>query len=341
MKFQLHTQFPTDLEEKWNALLAESIHHVPFLRYEYLRNWWNTRGGGEWDASSRLALVTATEKDQLVGIAPLFHNTCEDNPSLLFLGAVEISDYLDFIVRPADLSPFLEGLLRFLKYDPKIPVWRSLVLHNLLESSPTLAHFNSMSTDGNWRIESAVSDHAPRIALPGDWETYLAGLDKKQRHEIRRKMRRLEEAEKSSRWYFVKDEDNLEEAITDFLELMAYDPQKALFLKPEMKTTMWATIRSAFKNGYLQLAFLEIDGEKAAGYLNFDYLNHLWIYNSGMNPKFLTASPGWVLLGYLLRWANENQRESFDFMRGNEDYKYRFGANDRFVYRLTVQPANS
>jgi CelD/BcsL family acetyltransferase involved in cellulose biosynthesis len=43
-----------------------------------------------------------------------------------------------------------------------------------------------------------------------------------------------------------------------------------------------------------------------------------------------------VLLGHLLQWANENDRSEFDFMRGNEDYKYKFGAVDRFVTRLTV-----
>ena len=83
-------------------------------------------------------------------------------------------------------------------------------------------------------------------------------------------------------------------------------------------------------------AFLEIMGKKAAGYLNFDYLNHIWVYNSGLDRSFLELSPGWVLLGYLLQWANENKRASFDFMRGDEAYKYRFGAVDKFLVRVKV-----
>jgi CelD/BcsL family acetyltransferase involved in cellulose biosynthesis len=50
----------------------------------------------------------------------------------------------------------------------------------------------------------------------------------------------------------------------------------------------------------------------------------------------LDYSPGWVLLGYLLRWANENHYKEFDFMRGDEEYKYRFGAVDRYVMRAVV-----
>ena len=54
---------------------------------------------------------------------------------------------------------------------------------------------------------------------------------------------------------------------------MAEDPIKDTFLSHEMSITMAETMKIAFQEGYLQLAFLEINGQKAAGYLNFDYLN--------------------------------------------------------------------
>ena len=43
-----------------------------------------------------------------------------------------------------------------------------------------------------------------------------------------------------------------------------------------------------------------------------------------------------MLLGYLLKWAIDQQRSEFDFMRGDEDYKYRFGAIDRRVVRALI-----
>jgi CelD/BcsL family acetyltransferase involved in cellulose biosynthesis len=61
------------------------------------------------------------------------------------------------------------------------------------------------------------------------------------------------------------------------------------------------------------------------------------VYNSGINFEYSAFSPGWVLLGYLLQWANEHKRERFDFMRGDEDYKYRFGGVDRYIMRATVR----
>ena len=99
---------------------------------------------------------------------------------------------------------------------------------------------------------------------------------------------------------------------------------------------MRTTMKISYQAGWLQLAFLKIEGEKAAGYLSFDCNNHIWVYNSGMDERFREYSPGWVLLGYLLQWANEHGRSRFDFMRGNEEYKYRFGGIDRFVVRAQV-----
>lgn len=330
MEFQLHTTFPADLEKDWNALLAESVTHVPFLRYEYLHNWWQTRGGGEWDQHATLMIVTAHDADRLVGIAPLFRATYNSKSSLLFLGSIEISDYLDFIVRANDLPAFIPGLLNFLSGEDK------LELFNFLGSSPSIKQLQESATAAGWHFSQETTNHAPIINLPGDWEAYLASLDKKQRHEVRRKIRRLEGAEVPTRWYFVENEETLQEAIDQFLRLMAQDPEKEAFLTEEMVTAMTGSIEQAFKHGYLQLAFLEIDGQKAAAYYNFDYDNQLWIYNSGIDRQFMSYSPGWVLLGYLLHWANENGRKSFDFMRGDEDYKYKFGAEDRFVQHVTL-----
>jgi len=61
-------------------------------------------------------------------------------------------------------------------------------------------------------------------------------------------------------------------------------------------------------------------------------------YNSGVNTDYREMSPGWVLLGHQLQWATERGRQEFDFMRGDEDYKYRFGGVNRYVMRVRVFP---
>lgn len=337
MHFTLHTDFPgPDFAPAWNALLSESAANAPFLRYEYLSTWWQTRGGGEWPQDAALSLLTAQVDGRLAGIAPLFHAANRDGqPALLFLGSIEISDYLDVIARPEDLHPFIAGLFSHLDAHAAHP-WAALDWYNLAEDSPSLPVLRAEAEKRGWTFTQEIYQPTPSIPLPGDFEQYLAGIDKKQRHEIRRKMRRAEESGRNVRWYIVRDEAALDAELDAFLCLMAQDPAKDAFLTGIMRSQMKQSVHAAFCAGWLQLAFLEVDGEKACGYLNFDYGNRIWVYNSGLDRRFLDLSVGWVLLGYLLQWANEHKRSEFDFMRGGEDYKYKFGGLNRHVLRVKI-----
>ncbi|NJN79266.1 MAG: GNAT family N-acetyltransferase [Anaerolineales bacterium] len=51
----------------------------------------------------------------------------------------------------------------------------------------------------------------------------------------------------------------------------------------------------------------------------------------------MELSPGWVLLSHTIQWCCENDRYEFDFMRGDEDYKYRFGGVNKFVMRSQIK----
>jgi CelD/BcsL family acetyltransferase involved in cellulose biosynthesis len=335
MDFTLHHNFSELDPDEWNALLSESISDVPFLRYEYLNAWWSTHGGGEWP-QAELALVSASENDRLVGIAPLFLTEHEERQVLMLLGSIEISDYLDLIVRAEDLSRFISGILDFLAADSAL-AWSALDWYNLPDNSLTLAALEVESAKHSWNCSLEPFRPALYVPLPGNFEEYLAGIDKKQRHEIRRKMRRAESSEQNIHWYIVTDETTLDDEAEACCPLMAQDPAKQAFLTQTMRTQMKTMIHAAFKAGWLQLAFLEVDGKKAAGYLNFDYGNRIWVYNSGLDFNFGELSPGWVLLGHLLQWANENGRSEFDFMRGDENYKYKFGGIKRNVLRVRVE----
>ena len=131
----------------------------------------------------------------------------------------------------------------------------------------------------------------------------------------------------------------LDAEIEAFFDLMVVDEDKKKFLTDAMRDQMRAIIHWAFDAGYLQLSFLTIEGVKAAGYLCFDYNGHILVYNSGFDFRFSQYSPGWVLLGFLIQHAIENGKKSFDFMRGDEDYKYRFGGVDGFVKRIELEKA--
>ena len=346
MDFRLHNDFSELDPASWNALVEQSIADTPFSRHEYLSEWWKTLGGGEWQGkggvspsegettSPLLVLVSATENDQLVGIAPLFLAEYDGQRALMLVGSIEISDYLDLIVRQGDLPRFLTGLLDFLA--SSTDNWSALDWYNLPDESPTLGALKAEAEKRRWPHHEEIYRPTPRIPLNGSFEEYLSRIDKKQRHEIRRKMRRAAESDKNVRFTIVNGTEDIDAEISSFFELMVHDPDKAEFLHPAMREQMTVTIQNAHKYGYLWLAFLEIDGARTAASLNFDYRNKLWGYNSGVSSEHRELSPGWVLLAHTIQWFCENGRYEFDFMRGDEEYKYRFGGVNKHVMRVKL-----
>jgi CelD/BcsL family acetyltransferase involved in cellulose biosynthesis len=333
MNFILHKDFSEITPESWNELAGQNIADTPFSRHEYLSQWWKTLGGGEWK-EAELVLVSATENDQLIGIAPLFIADYDGQRALMLVGSIEISDYLDLIVREADLTRFLSGLLDFLSQQDIN--WSALDWYNMPDASPTLAALKVEAERRGWTHHEEVYRPTPRIPLNGSFEDYLSRIDKKQRHEIRRKMRRAAESDKNVRFYIVNGTENLDSEIEAFFNLMIQSPEKEQFLHPAMREQLTATFHNAHRHGYLWLAFLEIEGAKTAASLNFDYRNKLWGYNSGVSNEHRELSPGWVLLAHTIQWCCENGRYQFDFMRGDEEYKYRFGGVNKYVMRAKI-----
>jgi len=324
------------LESEWNALLTHSVSNVPFLRHEYARAWFSSLGGGEWP-EAQLRIVTARDGSRrLVGLAPLMRLMVGQGPVLHLLGSFEISDYLDLLVSAQEAEGFVRGLLDHLADGPDGD-WRALDLYNLRAESPTRRVLLETAAARGWRGLEEPLQPCPSIALPTDWEEYLQSLEKKQRHELRRKIRRAAANVPSAEMRWVDQPEELEGSMRKFLELMRLDPAKSRFLTSTMDSHFRRLATEARQGGWLRLAFLEVGGAPAAGYLFFDYANRLWIYNSCLDPAFSELSPGWVLTGLLIQWAIQHERESFDFLRGGEDYKYRLGGVAGSIYRVRVE----
>jgi CelD/BcsL family acetyltransferase involved in cellulose biosynthesis len=173
------------------------------------------------------------------------------------------------------------------------------------------------------------------MALPGEWEAYLERLDKKQRHEIRRKLRRFEREAPDGRVRFVQ----MAADVDCFIELHRQSSgAKDAFMTDEMQAFFRAIARAAADTGWLQLSFLEVAGQPIASYFCFDYSNAILVYNSGYDPQaYPQLSPGWVLLANVIQHAIGLGRARFDFLQGSEDYKYRFGGMDTPIYRTLVR----
>lgn len=329
----LVTEFFTDpiafarLESEWQILLASSITNTPFLTPLWQRVWWDIFHPGE------LCLITIRDSNRLVGIAPLYCETIDGVRRLSGVGA-EWSDYLDWIIARENAPAIFAALLDALS-DSHVPAWDEFVLtdvppHSLWLNEPQAAGAHGLA------LNLAPLILSLSVALPRDWDTYLASLDKKNRHELRRKFRKIEQVE--TKWQTLNRADELARGVEDFIALhRASSHQKDGFWTDELVRFFHAIARELLSCGWLRLSFLEINGERSASAFAFDYANQILVYNSGYDPhRFAEYSPGVILFGSSIRAAILAGRDKFDFLRGNESYKYHFGAHEQQLYKIVV-----
>jgi CelD/BcsL family acetyltransferase involved in cellulose biosynthesis len=326
------------LQAEWNPLLQRSRFNTIFLTYEWQTTWWQHLGTGDlWIVAMRRA-----DTGELVGIAPFYLIINEDGPwvgqrKLNLVGCIEVSDYLDVIAAKGYEGDVYAALADWLQSE-QAPEWDLLDLCNLPQDSLTYQTLPALYSARGFEVALSQEDTAPQFSLPLRYESYLQEVvEKKQRHEIRRKQRRAER-EATVGFHIVGPDDNLNAEMDDFVALQqASREDKAEFMTPEMRRFFGAMAHRMQEAGYLRLCFLTLDGEKAAALLAFEYNHRFLLYNSGYDPDAHSQlSPGWVLLAYGIQYAIAVGCTVFDFMQGEEEYKYRFGSHDYAVMRVMV-----
>jgi CelD/BcsL family acetyltransferase involved in cellulose biosynthesis len=347
------------LRDEWNPLLQRSATNTLFLTWEWQRAWWEAFGAGK----NLFLVAMRDEGGALVGIAPLFHQQSLVDPTAPMpaisverpsaaaggelqrtahlVGGTEVSDYLDIIAPVESNQEVCAALLaaletRFLQEYGFL--WRMLDVRCLPSTSPTVANVAQQAQARGWQVQQAREDVCPVLTLPATWEEYLANtLNKKQRHELRRKMRRAEEsAHVDWRWVTA---DDFETGLGTFFQLhKASHPDKDAFMDEQMQGFFRAVTRAALDQGSLRLSVLRFNGQPVASYLCFDYGRDRLVYNSGFDlSAYADLGPGIVSVGYLIQDAIARGLKRFDFLQGNERYKYEFGAVDTEVLRLLVR----
>lgn len=316
------------LKSEWNLLLRSSATDSMFLSWEWQSAWWHTLGGGKANI-----MAFRDEAGTLAAIAPFYWEDAEGGGTALSQIGCSVSDYLDVMIAKGKEEGVYGALLEKLT-SGELAHWDVVNLCNLPESSRTNTEFKAMAEARGLKTDWRVQTVSPFIPLPATWDEYLATLDKKQRHEVRRKLRRIDEV--PTRWYVIERAEEIEAAVVDFAALhRKSSPDKGEFMTKAMEGFFLEVCRRLFPTGWLQLQFLEVEGVRAAAMLNFLYDNKVLVYNSGFDPeKYGHFSPGIILNAHSIQDAIAAKRSTFDFLRGDEEYKYRFGAKNTNVYEL-------
>ena len=251
-----------------------------------------------------------------------------------FLGGERVADYLDALVAPAHAEAFwrefLERGLPALGGGP-------LRFAGLVEGTPALSLLPPICRERGLSCSVEEMDRAPFVSLHGSFEEYLERLGRKERHELRRKMRRAGELLPGLAFRVTRTPVELANDLPSFVELHRKShPAKKAFMDEAMATFFREVAEGFLAAGRLRLAFLSTQGVDVASVFQLRTDGALLLYNSGYDPAYREANPGIVLIARSIGQAVDEGCAEYDFLRGTERYKYDLGGVDRVVHRLTV-----
>lgn len=301
------TQVPVHAaEERWNTSLEGNTLRVPFLSYTWHSLWYRIF------RKEPYALILSVHDHT---VAPFIRT----GNTVSFSGGEEIADYLDIIGPDQKKEESWRDILSFLK---SLGVTQ-LRLRNVPESSPTFTFFAGLP-----RASVQKEDTTPILALPGTWEEYLATLTRKWRHELERKIRKVEREHPG---IALRESSNPASDINTFLSLMGKDRAKQKFLTGPMKQ-FFSEMAAAFGN-QLSLLIISLGDDKAAATLAFTQEKKYYLYNSGFD-RTCCQNAGFYLKAQSIKLAIERGFTEYNFLQGSERYKYELGGKDFGVFTI-------
>jgi len=362
----------------WDALAAANPWATPFSAWAFHRAWWDAYGANAHEETLVLVPADGPDDAAPVGLIPLMHRhevepgdvelkttmrhgegpdmRHGEGPALtpvspdakaVFFGASYHADYATLLVAPEDLQAAADALAGYCASagDPGHPLpWDAIDLRRIRCGDPVAAAlsfaFGRREMAQGWTMNIEPEEVCPVAALPADAtiDDFLATLGKKERHEIRRKVRR---AEAAGEVLLTDSADPLGdlEAFIDLHQKRWGDD--GLFPDTHGGEQSRVFFRRLFElfpaGGPLHLAFLTVDGRRIAAGVSFETADSVFYYNAGVDPDARDLSPGVVMVERYVRRAIESGKRRLDFLRGDEGYKYEWGAVDEPIQRVLVR----
>ena len=296
----------------------------PFITPPWLRSWWRTCG-----ADNDLLLLVISVDNAPLGVAPLMSK----NGTARFIGSMDLCDTGDFVVAPGSQALFFTVLLDYLASQGI----DRLVLEPVRPDSRVCRDFLAIARKNDWKV--AIESHGASLEmeLPANWEEYLQSLDSKQRHEARRKLRRLDEAG-VLKWRGVKNLNETGPAMEMFLQLFRQSRNDKKAFMTKQRETFFRTLADELaREQMLNLLCLTIDNDPAAAVFCVENGTTVYLYNNGFNPRFSGISLGVASKLMTIRSSIESGKRVYDFLNGRERYKYHLGGREVPLSRCIVE----
>lgn len=314
------------LEPEWHELIDRTYDSRIFLTPTWFHTWWYYFG-----SDTPFFLTLRGEDSTLQGLLPLQVLHRHGERVLALLGDPNVADYMDALADKQDAQRILT--LLWSQALAEVP-WDRIELRHVPSRSPLISALQSAAADIGLEISVSEDEVCPVALLCNSWEGYLEMLSKKQRHEIRRKLRRCLDGVAWD-WRTAHSPGDLDRDLPIFFRLHeASGSHKARFMTTNMREFFYGLAATLLDEGVLRLSILRRDGADVAASMAFLYRGRYLLYNSGYDPTYAAYSPGIASVALAMQDAIAEKAVAFDFLSGDEPYKYQFGASNTYTCRI-------
>ena len=314
------------LAQEWEQLLRTVPGHSLFLTWEWLYYWTK-----HYLRDNRLRILLALdERERLVGVAPFYLRKTSVQGlisvrELRFLGSETVcSSYLDVIVNEQHKRALLQGVYGYLFKDARKD-WDILTLSDVPAESSTLDLWHELFDEAGKVGEVVSTTCCPMIRLPGDIETYRAGLGRNRRYTLQRKTKCLQGAGRVeySRATSPADVDAaFESLVTLHQQRWSTGSSGGVFATERSRRFHREMVQVLSERGRVSLDLLELDRRPIAAIYGFVYEKVYYFYLPGFDraavPK---ASPGLLLLYHRIKESIRDGERTVDLLQGAQPYK--------------------
>ncbi|MHB9027810.1 MAG: GNAT family N-acetyltransferase, partial [Candidatus Latescibacterota bacterium] len=286
--------------------------------------------------TGKLWTIALWSDEELVGLAPLYFHPGPDGTTrqITFIGTGN-TDYLDILVDPDIASGGVESMLDAVGRQRL--EWDECDLTDLKADSPLL----SVTAPSGLRARVSPLSVCPVIRLPCSADAYREMLPSVHRRKTRKERRVLEE--KGILGLKIADEHTLPEFLDDFFRLhrawWEERGEKGVLSDAGIQSFHREAATRFLKIGWLRFYRLSLDGKAIAYVYGLEKGNRFYSYLGALDPAMERYSPGVVILLMIIEECIRKGLREFDFLRGEERYKYLWGARKTLTYRYKIEKA--
>ena len=313
-------------EDIW-ALWRADGRATPFQSPAWLEAWWQTLGGGE-----RIDLVARDEQGALIGYLPA--HVWHDGPvRRLVPVAAGQSDYSDALIAPGQEAEAVAGLLAAAAQHGER--WDELLLPDVRPDSPLLR-----AAPEGWSAAEGEGEICPVLALPAEGDL-LPSLSKSARRKVVHDRHRADAVGGVVTGFAGRDE--VDEALDALFALhaarWAREGEAGVLADPRIQAILRAASVALAEAGLLRLAGVRHEGRVVAVLLGLADGRRGYSYINGVDFSVPKQSFGTLAFAALIEDALAGGAGEFHFLRGEEGYKYAWGAQPLRTVRRVMRLA--